>query len=88
VPSLERPPGAAFSFGGRCGLALGYTPSLAEGDPTRPTFAAGLRSFTSGAKHRAFLEGAVSQLLVETGAPDGGSRLLGSCYRGATARYS
>jgi hypothetical protein len=41
-------------------LGIGYTPRLDQGDPTGPTFAAGLRSFTSGVKHRAFLEGAVS----------------------------
>ena len=38
-------------------VGLGYTPSLDQGDPTGPTFAAGLRTFTSGAKHRLFVEG-------------------------------
>lgn len=63
-------------------VGLGYTPSIDQGDPTGPTFAAGLRSFTSGAKHRAFVEGAVSQLLVETGALDGGSRFYGPGVQG------
>ena len=35
-------------------VGLGYTPRLDQGDPTGPTFAAGLRSFTSGIKHRFF----------------------------------
>ena len=39
------------------------------------TFAGGLRGFTGGDKHRAFLEGSVSQLFVESG-PLGSSRRL------------
>jgi hypothetical protein len=37
-------------------VGLGYTPRLDRGDPTGPTFAAGVRSYTAGVKHRAFLE--------------------------------
>jgi hypothetical protein len=62
-------------------LGFGYTPSLERGDPTGPTFAGGLRTFTSGAKHRAYVEGSVSQLLVEPGALDG-SRLYGPGLQG------
>jgi hypothetical protein len=46
---------------------VGYTPSLDPGDPAGPAFAAGLRSFTSGLKHRLFLEASASQLVVEAG---------------------
>jgi len=63
-------------------VGLGYTPSLDQGDPTGPTFAAGIRSFTSGTKHRAFVEGSVSQLLVETRALGEGSRLYGPGVQG------
>jgi hypothetical protein len=63
-------------------VGLGYTPQLDPGDPTGPTFAAGLRSFTSGIKHRAFLEGAVSQILVETEPLGNGSRLYGPGVQG------
>jgi hypothetical protein len=63
-------------------VGLGYTPRLDQGDPTGPTFAAGLRSFTSGLKHRFFVEGSASQLLVETGGVDGGSRLYGPGLQG------
>jgi hypothetical protein len=48
-------------------LGAGYTPSIEQGDPSGPTFAAGLRGFTSGIKHRGFLALSVSQLFVETG---------------------
>ena len=63
-------------------VGLGYTPRLDRGDPTGPTFAAGVRSFTAGVKHRAFMEGAVSQVLVETGPLGGGSRLYGPGLQG------
>ncbi len=54
-------------------IGLGYTSRLDRGDPTGPTFAAGVRSFTAGVKHRAFLEGGLSQVLVERGPLAGGS---------------
>lgn len=57
-------------------VGVGYTPRLDGGD-TGPTFAAGLRTFTSGVKHRAFVEGSVSQVLVETGTVNAGRRLYG-----------
>jgi hypothetical protein len=63
-------------------LGIGYTPSLDQGDPSGATFAAGLRSFTSGVKHRAFLEGGVSQVLVETDPFNGGDRLYGPGLQG------
>lgn len=58
-------------------LGVGYTPQIDPGDPTGPTFAAGLRSFTSGLKHRLFLEASASQVQVETEGADGGRRLYG-----------
>jgi hypothetical protein len=63
-------------------LGIGYTPRLDQDDPTGPTLAAGLRSFTSGDKHRAFLEGAVSQVLVQTDPLSGGNRLYGPGLQG------
>ena len=63
-------------------VGLGYTPSLDQGDPTGPTFAAGVRTFTAGIKHRAFVEGSVSQLLVETRALGEGARLYGPGLQG------
>jgi hypothetical protein len=47
----------------------------AQNDARGLTFAGGLRGFTGGDKHRAFLEGSVSQLFVESG-PLGSSRRL------------
>ena len=49
-------------------VGLGYTPSVDEGDPSGPTFAIGLRGFTTGIKHRGFLALSLSQLATETGA--------------------
>ena len=49
-------------------LGVGYTPAVDAADPYGPTFALGLRSFTSGLKHRLFLEGSASQLVVAGGA--------------------
>jgi hypothetical protein len=63
-------------------VGLGYTPQLDQKNPTGPTFAAGLRSFTSGIKHRAFLEGGVSQLLVEDRPEGGGARYYGPGVQG------
>lgn len=63
-------------------VGLGYTPRLDTGDPNGPTFAAGLRSYTSGANHRAFLEGGVSQVLVERGSLSGNRRLYGPGVQG------
>ena len=62
-------------------VGLGYTPSLEQRDPEGPTLAAGLRTYTSGAKHRVFMEGSVSQLVVESGSVDG-SRLYGPGVQG------
>ena len=56
---------------------VGYTPSLDPGEPRGPTFAAGLRSFTSGAKHRLFVETSASQVMVTTEGADGGVRAYG-----------
>jgi hypothetical protein len=63
-------------------VGVGYTPQIDPGDPTGPTFAAGLRSFTSGLKHRLFLEASASQLVLETEGADGGRRLYGPGLQG------
>ena len=58
-------------------VGLGYTPSIDEGDPSGPTFAVGVRGFTTGVKHRGFLALSVSQLFVESGGGEDASRLYG-----------
>ncbi|MCI0372270.1 MAG: hypothetical protein L0214_13085 [candidate division NC10 bacterium] len=63
-------------------VGLGYTPQIDPGDPTGPTFAAGLRSFTSGLRHRFFMEASASQLIVEPVGADGGRRLYGPGLQG------
>jgi hypothetical protein len=67
-------------------LGVGYTPQIDPGDPTGPTFAAGLRSFTSGLKHRFFLEASASQLVLETEGADGGGRHYGPGLQGGWRR--
>jgi len=57
-------------------LGLGYTPST-DGSDSGPTFAAGLRGFTGGFKHRGFLELSVTQVFVETDLYDDPGRLYG-----------
>lgn len=56
---------------------LGYTPSIDQGDPSGLTFAAGGRGFTSGRKHRGFLELSVSQIFIEQTFDGTGDRLYG-----------
>jgi hypothetical protein len=63
-------------------VGLGYTPSLDQGDPSGITFAGGLRGYTGGERHRAFLEGSVSQLFIETGLFGEGRRLYGPGVQG------
>ena len=41
-------------------VGLGYTPGIDQGDPSGPTFALGVRGFTTGVKHRGFLALSVS----------------------------
>ena len=65
-------------------VGLGYTPRLDQNDARGLTFAGGLRGFTRGDKHRAFLEGSVSQLFVESGPLGSSRRLYGP---GAQAGY-
>ena len=52
----------------RLGLfaGVGYLPAVDTGDPSGLTFAAGVRAYTKGQKHRAFLEASISQIAVET----------------------
>jgi hypothetical protein len=58
-------------------VGLGYTPAVDEGDPSGPTFAVGLRGFTTGIKHRGFLALSLSQLALETGAVEDPRRFYG-----------
>jgi hypothetical protein len=58
-------------------IGAGYTPEIDPGDPSGPTFAAGVRAFTPGYKHRGFLELSVSQLALVTGPPQERRRLYG-----------
>jgi hypothetical protein len=58
-------------------LGAGYTPSLDPGDPSGPTFAAGVRGYTVGFKHRGFLAFSVSQIFVETPLNEDPHRLYG-----------
>ena len=58
-------------------VGAGYTPSLDQYEPSGPTFAAGLRGYTSGFKHRGFLEASVTQLFTEANAIEEGRRLYG-----------
>jgi hypothetical protein len=46
-------------------LGLGYTPWI-EGDASGLTFAAGLRGYTRGNRHRGFLEVSVSEVALES----------------------
>jgi hypothetical protein len=63
-------------------VGLGYTPTLDQGHPTGLTFAGGLRGYTAGERHRAFLEGSVSQVLIETRLFGEGRRLYGPGVQG------
>ena len=61
--------GAEFYFsGGRLSGfgGIGYTPEIDPGDPTGPTFAAGVRAYTLGIKHRGFAELSFSQVAIST----------------------
>ncbi len=44
---------------------LGYTPASDPGDPSGVTVAGGVRGYTRGERHRAFLKASVSQIEVE-----------------------
>lgn len=58
-------------------IGIGYTPEIDPGDPSGPTFAAGVRGFTPGFKHRGFLELSVSQLALVIGPVEEQRRLYG-----------
>jgi hypothetical protein len=63
-------------------IGLGYTPSL-DDYPSGPTFAAGVRGYTGGYRHRGFLELSFSQLVLFRGfGDDDGSRLYGPGLQG------
>lgn len=51
--------GRFSAFGG-----LGYTPEYDQGVPAGPTFAAGIRAYTLGIKHRVFAELSVFQVAI------------------------
>lgn len=57
-------------------LGAGYTPAI-EDYPSGPSFAAGVRGFTPGYKHRGFLELSLSQLVLVSGPPEVRGRLYG-----------
>jgi hypothetical protein len=58
-------------------VGAGYTPSTDQYEPSGPTFAAGLRGYTAGFKHRGFLEVSVSQIFTQSHAVELGRRLYG-----------
>jgi hypothetical protein len=45
-------------------VGVGYTPSIDAGDPSGATFAAGVRGFTPGGKHRGFAALCICQIFV------------------------
>ncbi len=59
--------GEAYFATGRLSAyaGLGYTPDVEPGDPSGLTGAAGLRGYTGGRRHRAFVELGISQVAVE-----------------------
>lgn len=65
--------GRLSAFGG-----LGYTPSIDAYDPEGVTFAAGVRGYTGGLKHRAFAEASACQVGTVSD-PDRPRRFYGPC---------
>lgn len=59
-------------------IGIGYTPSI-DGYPSGPAFAAGVRSYAGGYRHRGFLELSFSQLVLfrPAGDDDDGRRIYG-----------
>lgn len=59
--------GEAYFATGRLSTfaGLGYTPDVEPGDPSGLTGAGGLRGYTGGRRHRAFVELGISQVAVE-----------------------
>jgi hypothetical protein len=51
-------------------LGLGYTPEFDSNEPRGPTFAAGLRAYTAGARHRGYAELSVSQIMTVSDGED------------------
>ncbi len=70
--------GEYYVAGDRISLfaGLGYTPEIDRGDAHGITPAVGVRGFTSGLRHRGFLEISVTQVGIQTG-PQGSSRHYG-----------
>ena len=65
-------------FGG-----VGYTPAIEDDYPSGATFAAGVRAFAGGYRHRAFLELSLSQLvLVRSFSDDDQRRIYGPGLQG------
>lgn len=58
-------------------VGAGYTPTLDQYEPSGLTFAAGLRGYTAGFKHRGFLEASVTQIFTEVNGLEPGRRLYG-----------
>ena len=63
-------------------LGLGYTPAIEEDYPSGATFAAGVRGYTGGYRHRGFLELSVSQLVLERSFGDDKHRHYGPGLQG------
>jgi hypothetical protein len=61
---------------------VGWVPSLDPGGGDRPGFAAGLRSFTSGPKHRFFAELSASPVVRATGGAADGRPYYGPGLQG------
>jgi hypothetical protein len=61
---------------------VGWVPSLGRGDRRGPGFAAGVRSFTSGARHRLFVEGSASPVVRTTAGGVGGGPYYGPGLQG------
>jgi len=58
-------------------IGLGYTPAIELDYPSGATFAAGVRAYAGGYRHRGFLELSLSQLVLERSFGDDKRRLYG-----------
>lgn len=45
-------------------VGVGYTPGFESDHPSGPTFAAGMRAYTRGARHRGYAELSISQVMI------------------------
>ena len=63
-------------------IGLGYTPAIEDDYPSGATFAAGVRGFTGGFRHRGFLELSFSQLVLVRSFGDDKRRIYGPGLQG------